>query len=437
MTSKIRKTFAFVLALAAAAATSCEIVPSIPGVEMEFVLMSDGEIYAEDGITVTLSTQNNSVSYVAETEQGVVRFTLVPGLYTAVASFKTSTHVYNLNASVVVDVSSAGRIELNLTKVRSEPLIIKELYIGGCQTDDASKPYYYDKYVILYNNSAEEYDASDVAFAFATPMNSEATNRWISGGRLKYDGEGWIPAGYNIWWFDTEVKVKPYSQIVVAINGAIDHTLTYSNSVDLSDGGYYVMYHPAAFGEKYNTYHYPNPSADIPQSHYLKTFLFGQGNAWPVSQTSPAFYILRYDGIEAYSKDELNYDRTETLPVVKVDRDWVVDGVEVFAAGKEGSNNKRLTSDIDAGSIYFTNQYGYTVYRNVDREATEALPENEGKIVYGYTGGTESTDQSYGNTDPSGIDAEASLANGARIIYMDTNNSSKDFHQRRVASLKK
>ena len=41
------------------------------------------------------------------------------------------------------------------------------------------------------------------------------------------------------------------------------------------------------------------------------------------------------------------------------------------------------------------------------------------------------------STDLSGIDAEASIANGAHIIYMDTNNSMNDFHQRKVASLKK
>ena len=42
-----------------------------------------------------------------------------------------------------------------------------------------------------------------------------------------------------------------------------------------------------------------------------------------------------------------------------------------------------------------------------------------------------------GSTDPSGIDAEASIANGAHIIYSDTNDSFIDFHQKKVASLKK
>ena len=77
---------------------------------------------------------------------------------------------------------------------------------------------------------------------------------------------------------------------------------------------------------------------------------------------------------------------------------------------------------------------GRSAYRNVDKEATEALPENAGKLVYNYSLGT--ADEG-GSTDPSGIDAEASIAAGAHIIYSQTNDSGKDFHQRKIVSLKK
>ena len=55
--------------------------------------------------------------------------------------------------------------------------------------------------------------------------------------------------------------------------------------------------------------------------------------------------------------------------------------------------------------------------------------ENKGKLVYGYTMGVSTG-------DPSGIDAEASIKNGAHIIYMDTNNSTNDFHERKAFSIK-
>ena len=80
--------------------------------------------------------------------------------------------------------------------------------------------------------------------------------------------------------------------------------------------------------------------------------------------------------------------------------------------------------------MWLTNRHGHTLYRNVDQQATEALEENAGKLVYNYQLGVD------GSTDPSSIDAEASLKNGAHIIYQDTNNSTNDFHERQRCSLK-
>jgi hypothetical protein len=84
--------------------------------------------------------------------------------------------------------------------------------------------------------------------------------------------------------------------------------------------------------------------------------------------------------------------------------------------------------------VVLTNQLGHSIYRNVNKEATEAIPENKGKLVYNYSMGTSDLEE--GSTDPSGIDAEASIKMGARIVYMDTNNSGNDFHQRKEASLR-
>ena len=89
-----------------------------------------------------------------------------------------------------------------------------------------------------------------------------------------------------------------------------------------------------------------------------------------------------------------------------------------------------LTKKIDGGYVKLTNYLGHTVYRNVDKEATEALTENAGKLVYNYALGVDDS------TDPSGIDAEASMKNGAHIIFSDTNNSIADFHERQQSSLK-
>jgi hypothetical protein len=85
---------------------------------------------------------------------------------------------------------------------------------------------------------------------------------------------------------------------------------------------------------------------------------------------------------------------------------------------------------VNVGYISYTNNYGNTLYRNVDKAATEAILGNAGKLVYNYSLGVGES------TDPSGIDAEASIRNGAHIIYKETNNTTQDFHQRSRASLR-
>lgn len=434
----MKKIIFLVMMTAAFLAVSCDPSSENPPIEVQVSLMYENAIMDKDGVTVTLMTTDNSASYQAETVAGVATFTVIPGLYNASASFTETDGTNRLlyNGSAAVTVSSAGEtaFTINLTVSESSQLVIKELYTGGCQNDAGSGRYMHDSYVILYNNGDTQLDISDVAFAFVSPFNSNTTSKYMVDGVLSYASQGWVPAGYAIWWFTSDVILEPYSQIVVAIDGAIDHTLTYSNSVNLSDGSYYAMYDPEAGFT--NASRYPNPSDAIPSSHYLHTFLYGLGNAWPLSDSSPAFIILENADIEAYSQDNTNYDNTEITANVRVLTDWIVDGLEVYRAGNEANNNKRLTPEIDAGYIYYTTDVGYTLYRNVDKEATEALPENEGLLVYNYSGGTVGVDEVYGSTDPSGIDAEASIAAGAHIIYQDTNNSSNDFHQRAVSSLK-
>lgn len=217
---------------------------------------------------------------------------------------------------------------------------------------------------------------------------------------------------------------------MIALNGAIDHTQTYSQSVNLANSAYYCLYDIEDFN---NALYYPSPSELISTDHYLKAYKYGLGNAWPVSQFGPAFFVFRPESttLQAFVDDASTtnlYGGSASQPRKKVPAEWVVDGIEVFVQGADG-NQKRLLPSVDAGYVELTRGMGYTLYRNVDKEATEALAENEGKLVYNYSLGVGNS------TDASGIDAEASLKNGARIIFQDTNNSTADFHQRSKSSL--
>lgn len=438
---KMKKTLYMVtVVLSFLSAVSCDMnTYPVSLAETRVNVLLDGQPFPGNA-TVTLRAQHHSTTYSDVSRGGFATFSVPVGQYD-ISVFSRETVddeilIYNGSVSSVLSSGKENDVDVELQESKSSQLVIKELYMGGCQTDDGSGEFKYDKYVILYNNGDTDYDASNVCFAIAYPYNANATNRYLVNGELSYVAEGWVPAASAIWWFETDVVIPPYSQIVVAINGAVDHTGTYSNSVDLSKAEYYVMY---AVETAFNfASSYPAPSSNIPPSHYLKTVPYGQGTAWMISEQSPAFYILEHQDIRSVIEDRSTYyDYTDgtTRPNIKVPFDWVVDAIEVFRADTDGSN-KRFPSTIDAGYVYHRNQQGYTLYRNVDQASTEALPENAGKLVYGYSGGTEGIEPSCGTTDPSGIDAEASIANGAHIIYQDTNNSTNDFHLRAKASLK-
>ena len=435
------KKFLSILAAAALIAVSCDpVTPQTKTYEITVALELNDEAYGVAEINVALRDLNGGASFGAETDEtGTATFNVPAGLYEASASFKNASNgelfSYNgLNSSISVVEGGNAAFTIDLIESKSNQIIIKELYTGGCKKNDGAA-FAMDSYIILYNNSDTPADASDICFGFTMPLNSNGVSDWLVDGELSYSGK-YIPAGYGIWWFDTTVTIEPYSQILIAMRGAIDNTVTHTNSVDLSNADY-AMYDPES-GYNMASY-YPAPAATIPTTNYLKAYSYGLGTAWPHSNGSPAFFIFKMDDAKTFAQTEANLDytmKTSSIlgPCVKIPHESIVDGIEVFAIGYESKNAKRLPASVDAGYIYYTISEGYTAYRNVDKEATEAIEGNKEKLVYGYSLGTESIDQT---TDPSGIDAEASIAKGAVIIYKDTNNSTNDFHLRSKASIKK
>lgn len=423
------------LAAAAMALTACNKTPEVL-IEVPVQLIQFGEPY-QIAVPVTLASATGSYTETTDSE-GKAIFNVPAGSYQASVSFKIGNTNYNGNASIAV-IESELKIKevlINLVASNTSPLIIKEFYNGGCKDNAGTKNYLYDKYIIVYNNSAEEVDASRMCITMAQTTNTASTNKYsITDGVLEYEANGFTLASFGLWWFQTEVKIAPYSQIVVAINGAIDHTVTYSNSVDLSKADY-------CFYDKESGYNlataYPAPAAGIPSDHYMKTYQFGQGTVWmpPMDNAAP-FLVMPKESVDIteWVKTEENFDNRGTnksTNFAMVPTTWVLDALEEWPDADNTKYFRRFPAAVDNGYNIATRNLGYTQYRNVDKEATEAIAENAGKLVYGYTGAVSETD-----TDPSGIDAEASIANGAKIVYMDTNNSEKDFHQRKVASLKK
>jgi hypothetical protein len=396
---------------------------------------------ARTGVIVTLENTITNAIFEAETNNaGVAEFTVIAGNYTATASdsytITGSRIILSANKSnIVITDANTGTISLTLEKSETGQVVIKEYYFNGCQ-QNVSGTFQRDPYVILYNNSDQPASLDNLCFGATIVANSQVANNDYINGELFYAAEKWVPAGFGIFYFATPVVLESGQQIVIAINSANDHTVTYSNSVNLANANYYVFYDTES-GFANTTFH-PAPSALIPASHYLKAIRFPgvTSVAYTMSTMSPAFFIFSTKGTtpvdySALAENRNLYNNGATQVRLKVPFDWVIDAVETFKQG-EAINNKRLPAAIDAGYIEFPDvKLGYTLYRNVDKAATEAIEGNAGKLVYNYNGAAPE----FAN-DPSGIDAEASLKNGARIVYKDVNNSGSDFHVRAKSSLK-
>lgn len=407
-------------------------------VSVQLVYPEGSELNAIQGISVKLTSTGGSTFDAVTDATGKADFIVPTGIYEASATDQRSSEGYSFiyngikgNIIVAETWTGAESIAINLTESKAGQVVIKELYVGGCPANDGSGVTYYDKYVILYNNSDMPASLDNLCLGMVLPYNATSVNNDYVNGVLFYEAEKWIPAGQAIWYFPSNLRIESGEQKVIALSGAIDHTPTYNNSVNLANSSYYCTYDMSVFT---HTATYPSPSELIPTSHYFSAVVYGQGTAWNLSINSPAFYIFTTKGSPvafANDADNINYHgNNATAPNArrKVPVDWVLDGIEVFQKGVT-NNTKRLTATIDAGQVDFTNKIGYSLYRNVDKAATEALSDNKDKLVYSYNMGTTTT-------DPSGIDAEASMKKGARIVYQDTNNSTNDFHQRKQASLK-
>lgn len=397
---------------------------------------------AISGVNVKLTANTGNVYNATSNASGVAAFKVPEGIYQVSATL-TSTDgaqrlVYNGNNTADITVTNnwsvTDVVKVELIQAQLSQVIIKEIYNGGVPMDNGSGVFKYDGYIVLYNNSDVVATLNNLCIGTISPANAttQSGNKYYVDGKLLYTDEKWLPSLNGFWYFQNDITIQPGQQIVVAIYQAINHTLTYSKSVNLDNSKYYTMYDIAS-GFAFANY-YVAPAASIPSANYLKGFRLGTSTVWPVSFASPGIFLFQTKGVTplAFGSDvSTNHILGTSVGTTskKVPTSWVLDGVEAFEFNNS-FNYKRFLSTIDAGQVSHSNNYGYSIYRNVDKAATEAIAANAGKLVYNYSLEANNT------SEPSHIDAEASIKNGARIVYMDNNNSSKDFHIRSKASLR-
>lgn len=359
------------------------------------------EHYAREGVKIRFSSISSEQVYTVSTDSdGSVRLTMPVGLYRISLSDRTDGYIFNGVESRFL-VSGDSHCDLRLVVSEGSPLLIRELYVGGCSKAPKEGVYQSDQYVILHNNSAEPIYLDSLCFGTLSPYNATAVNRWLGP-----DGSfpPFAPVVTVVWGFPGNGTTYPLAageDALIALRGAIDHTLEYPLSVNLNRPDCFVCYNPTYFP---NPVYHPAPGDRIRQDHILDVVIkTGQANSNVVSLSSPTFLIFKARGTtmeEWVSRP----DAIAVTPgnsadvIVKVPWDWVMDAVEVFNGSSSG-NNKRLPPQQDAGYVAQMETYkGYALTRHIDEEAS---------LQAGYT------------------------------ILQDSNNSSNDFYQTDIPLLRR
>ncbi len=335
---------------------------------------------------------------VMTSDNGTAEVRLPNGNYRITLNNRTEEYIFNGSADNVIINNGDKKQEIKVVSSKRGELIFKEIYCGGCLAYPLQGKYAKDLYVIVHNNSSVTQYLDNVCFGTADPYNAGATNVW-----KKEELEEFVPVIQAVWKIrgdGTTFPLEPGEDAVICIYGAIDHTKTYSQSVNLDRKEHFVCYDNVLFP---NPDYHPAPGPNISEERRLEVVIkVGQANAYTFSINSPAAVLFRAPQettIEDFVKAEGNIIQKPGSAVdriVKIPAEWVLDGVEVFT-GNTAGNIKRLGSAVDAGFIPFSAPYlRHTLHRH--------------------------------------IDAGESAAKGYEVL-MDNNNSSKDFYERDSQSL--
>lgn len=204
--------------------------------------------YLREGVAVKLSDRNTGNVYTALTDaQGHAGFRVAAGHYRlSVLDLPDDSAVFNGTIEQVDLVGEDKEVDVALKFSKPGTILIKEIYSGGCMQDPpATGTYADDKYIILHNNGFETYYLDGLCLAMVAPYNSQAANPWTStdpSGNIVFRDYAAVPD--CIWMFPgsgTDFPLQPGEDVVVAYHG-VDHTQTYSQSVNLNRKGCFVLY---------------------------------------------------------------------------------------------------------------------------------------------------------------------------------------------------
>lgn len=321
---------------------------------------------------VTLTNKNVGTVYSMHcSSTGLASFSVEPGYYSVSVHYQTTAGLIfsgRIESLSLMQGQEAGIIELPLTQAKSNALVIKEIYFGGCKGLN-NEDYQADQYVTLYNNSNETIYLDGLCVAVVDP-GSNMESPWMEHTDMRR-----IPVNDLTWQFPgsgKEYPLEPGEETTIATN-AVDHTggeFQHANSVDLSkvDWGFWDV-----------SLKRQNITAGVKPMKLLLNLnptlvmyafpVFGPTIMVFSLQDSPTAYVADPDNHE--SRPKANNQNREFL---MIPQEWVIDCVECV---RDVNSPKRVPNELDNGKCYISGER-YSG-RSIIRKKKETI---DGRVVY-------------------------------------------------------
>ena len=322
---------------------------------------------------------------------------ILPGIYTVNVSgtgIDADGNEYYLNGSVVNHAifQEGSSLSLTIKGLKISPLVFKEIYYA-CSRTPLNKPYIYEQFYEVYNNSSSMLYLDGIHFANLYPDKS-STNLplWP-----EEDGDNYVYA-LRVWKFPgngTDYPLQPGESCVIA-QFAVNHQLEIYNPASPVDNS------SADFEFYMDNTNYTNaPAPDMEHifyngkaekgtlKQYLTTVFGGAYVAFQIPEGET------WDPVNDPNMQTRDLSTTKATLYAKIPIRYVLDAVEAID-NESKTNSKRLPSVLDAGITWVG-----TTYNGLGVCRKPSLDDNGNPIQ---------------------------RENGA-YIYQDTNNSSDDFER--------
>lgn len=380
-----------------------EIAPISVDVDLDF---SIGNLAELKDLKLKFDNYDEDLHYEKSIEGNQIEMSgILPGIYTINVSgtaLDNEGNEYFVNGSMVNKAifEEGTTLKLDVKGLKISPLVFKEIYYA-CSRTPLNKPYIYEQFYEVYNNSSKVLYLDGIHFANLYPdKSSTSLPLWP-----EEDGNDYIYA-LRVWKFPgngQEYPLQPGESCVIA-QFAINHQLEmYNPSCPVN--------HSSADFEFYmDNVNYPNQAAPDMEhvfydgkaekgklKQYLTTVFGGAYVAFQVPEGE------EWDPVNDPNMQTRDLSTTKATLYAKIPMSYVLDAVEAID-NESKMNSKRLPGVLDAGITWVGATYnGLGISRKL-------------------------------SLDENGLPLQRE--NGA-YIYQDTNNSTDDFERGIVPVLRR